>query len=439
MNQYALVSAIRKGIWAIDSDYAEGRESFVYDLLYNNNMAFEFTPKSQTPILITAASGRPVAAASALGSVPKGSVAILPVKGELLKYDTMCNYGMQSIASWVNEAKANPNITGIVLDIDSPGGTVDGVMELAYNLISCSKPIVSYVNGMMCSGAAWIGACGKYVMAENKHSQVGSVGVMMASRDSKPYYEKQGFKYHTLKAPQSFDKNATSEEVDKGEYDKYINTILKPLADDFINHMKTMRPGIDESMLHGRVVFADEGVTTKFIDSLGSLQQAVEKVKELAGNSASVSAKDNLPNSNSIHMKKYPFIQSALGVELEVTAEGVFLTPEQLEAIDTSGATANQARDTANESLTTAQADLANAQSKSTADLDKATNTISERDTRITELENQVEALKKGAGSKAGSITPGAESTGSSVDDALEYAKANPTDTVGIMERFAKQ
>ena len=84
-----------------------------------------------------------------------------------------------SIEAAFEECLENDSVKGIIFDINSPGGEVNGVADLADKIFSArgSKPygIVARTGGMMCSAAYWIGSsCEKIYTASN--GTLGSIG-----------------------------------------------------------------------------------------------------------------------------------------------------------------------------------------------------------------------------------------------------------------------
>ena len=72
------------------------------------------------------------------------------------------------------------SVDSILLDIDSPGGSVDGTQELAQFIFDARsiKPIIALANSTMASAAYWIGAAAHEVHISDDTTQVGSIGVV---------------------------------------------------------------------------------------------------------------------------------------------------------------------------------------------------------------------------------------------------------------------
>jgi signal peptide peptidase SppA len=114
----------------------------------------------------------------------RDDVAIIPIVGPLFRYANLftsvsgaTSYEMiaRDFVSVVND----PLIKAIVLNIDSPGGEVNGCAELADLIYEArgKKPIIAYASGDAASGAYWIAAaCDKIITS--KTSAIGSIGVV---------------------------------------------------------------------------------------------------------------------------------------------------------------------------------------------------------------------------------------------------------------------
>lgn len=219
----------------------------------------------------------------------KKVVAIIPLHGTMIKYGTMCAYGADEIAEAIDAAAADKKVMGIVLDIDSGGGAVDAVAPLVDAIRRTKakgKPVVACCD--LCASAAYWTACEcNEIMAANAiSSEFGSIGVMMQFPDYAKYYEKEGIKVHTIYSNLSTYKNAPFEAAKKGEYESIKAEELDPLARKFQDNVRAKRAGkLDENVegiLSGKVFYAEDALKNGLIDSIGTLDRAVSRVREIA-------------------------------------------------------------------------------------------------------------------------------------------------------------
>ena len=133
----------------------------------------------------------------------ENGVAIIPIEGVIAKKMNLFTRisggtSTQFIQRDFKQAMADPDVSAILLDVDSPGGTVDGTEELAAAIYSArmedTKPIIAYTDGLMASAAYWIGSATDGIYISGDTPWVGSIGVVTAHVDYSKYEEKIGIK-----------------------------------------------------------------------------------------------------------------------------------------------------------------------------------------------------------------------------------------------------
>lgn len=233
----------------------------------------------------------------------KEGIALIQLKGAVMKYDYCGSVGTQSIGDQIMLANANPGVSAIILRIDSPGGSVAGTQELADVILESKKPVVAYADGMMCSAAMWIGSSAKYRIASSKTAVIGSIGTMCSWIDFKGYYEKMGIKSHEVYATGSSKKNIQFREANgnnakkESNYEPLIKTWLDPLNGVFTSAIKNALPDADSDVLTGAHYVAEEALQKGLIDSIGNFQTAIDKALELSGSNKTTSQKQSPKNT----------------------------------------------------------------------------------------------------------------------------------------------
>jgi signal peptide peptidase SppA len=114
----------------------------------------------------------------------RGQAAILSVHGPVFRYANLFTQmsgatSIEALAKDLDLALENPLVKTIVLDVDSPGGQVTGVSELAQMIRAAAsrKPVVAYVGGVAASGGYWIASAAPRIVA-NDTALLGSIGVV---------------------------------------------------------------------------------------------------------------------------------------------------------------------------------------------------------------------------------------------------------------------
>lgn len=108
---------------------------------------------------------------------------------------------LDMIAAEFEQALADPNVKGILLEIDSPGGTVYGVPELARQIRAArgQKPIIAVANAEAASAAYYLASQADEVVA-TPSGQVGSIGVIYLHTDLTGAAEQQGVKFQIFRS-----------------------------------------------------------------------------------------------------------------------------------------------------------------------------------------------------------------------------------------------
>ena len=177
------VVALAAAVEAMDEELAEGDE--------DDEDTKQARARGRKLLASLTAAVEPFAvygAAAGNGKSTGGAVAVLPIQGLITHrggdWFWSCGTTVESFTRQFRSALNDPSISAIVLDIDSPGGTVDGVPELADEIYRArgKKPVVAVANCMAASAAYWLG-CSASELVVTPSGQVGSVGVFGVHTD----------------------------------------------------------------------------------------------------------------------------------------------------------------------------------------------------------------------------------------------------------------
>lgn len=366
-----------------------------------------------------------------------GSTAVIGMSGPIMKYDNCGDPGTKTYASLIEKAGRHPNINSVIIVADSPGGTVDGTMDLAAQVKkfkqTYNKPILTFVDGLMASAMYWIGSGADEIIANNETATIGSIGTMLSFADVQPMWEKEGVKFHYITADASVDKNKDFQEARKGNYG-LVKEKLNAINDVFLSSVKSNRAGkLDlkkENVLTGKTYLAQDALDAGLIDSINTFEYAVSRAQALAKGetSAPESSTTQKTETNNINMKKITLLASHVallaicGASVEAGKESVDveLTDELMDKIN-SGLSAvaenKTALDAANEKLKASETKV--------ADLEKK---ASDQKASIETLEAKVRSLETPGASSAASTqtteqTSQEESMWSEIDN-LPHNKA---------------
>lgn len=219
-------------------------------------IARAFLSKTPVEMEVKAASVTTVSDSGALPEKAK-RVAIIPLHGTMTKYDTCESYGTTFIAKRLREMADDENVIGIILDIDSPGGSSSAIppmIEAISHAKAAGKPVYAHVD--YCASAAyWVASQCDAIYMDNDLSEVGSIGAMAVFIDSTAANPTTGEKTIVIYAEESPDKNFAYREALSGRYEA-AKAELKPLVDQFRDAVVAGRPTIhkdQDGVLSGKM------------------------------------------------------------------------------------------------------------------------------------------------------------------------------------------
>lgn len=125
------------------------------------------------------------------------SVAVVKALGTLMKQrPSLGGTSTIDLRRQIRGAAADPNISGILLTIDSPGGTVSGTDDLARDIKAArrKKPIWAHIDDLGASAAYWLASQADVVYANSPTALVGSIGTIMTIYDVSAAAERDGIR-----------------------------------------------------------------------------------------------------------------------------------------------------------------------------------------------------------------------------------------------------
>jgi protease-4 len=289
-----LASAISRGKWLIEPSMASGLLPLAVKFLNGESMEFFEGNEAELPSMYAAGNYVSASDDAFYENAQSNSVLIIPINGAIMKDDFCWEPGTDTMSEWLRCAMDNPNIVGVVLKINSGGGTVEGTGEFADLIKSATKPVIAYTDGCMASAAYWIGCSAKEVFASHKTVEIGSIGTAIDMYDNREALAKMGYKRVYTNADSSPDKNMDYFNALDGDPTGLKVSVLNPTNDIFMGAVKENRDGklkiitkategktINEP-LTGKMYLAETAIEIGLIDKIGTLQDAVDRAMELA-------------------------------------------------------------------------------------------------------------------------------------------------------------
>jgi protease IV len=239
-------------------------------------------------------SGPRLAIIYAAGTITGGKSGYDPVNGAVIGSDTLIEY--------IRQARRDGSVRGIVLRIDSPGGSATASDAVWRELMIArnereDRPIVASMSDLAASGGYYIALPAQLIVAQPS-TLTGSIGIFGGKIVTGGVYEKLGAHI----ASTSIGKRAEIESParrytpDEG---KKLDEQLQAFYDQFVEKVATSRHSTPEkidAIAQGRVWTGQQAKERGLVDALGGLDRAIELTKERA----------KIPADSNVELVVYP-------------------------------------------------------------------------------------------------------------------------------------
>jgi signal peptide peptidase SppA len=225
-------------------------------------------------------------------------IAVLPLFGTLSRRGSIWDFpgdtSLEQFSAVFDQVLKDPSIDSIVIEVDSPGGTVYGVDELAAKIFAArgKKPIAAIANSLAASAGYWIATAASELSCAPS-GQVGSIGIVAVHQDWSRAEDAAGVRITMI--------SAGTYKTEGNEHEPLGDTARAALQDQvsgygrmFVRAVARNR-GVSFADVHdgfgeGRVVGADDALKMGMVDR-------VETIDELLDRLASTPASARIPRA----------------------------------------------------------------------------------------------------------------------------------------------
>lgn len=252
----------------------------------------------------------------------KGKVGVIYIEGTIStgQYDTgllSTGVGAENIVAALRRAAKDPEITAVVIRLNSPGGTPAASQEIGAaveGLRQSGKVVVASMGDVAASGAYWVASCTEQIVA-NPGTMTGSIGVIMETTNLQGLYDTLGISTETFKSgpykdmgsssrPPTADERAIFQAMIDDIYDQFVEAVAKGRHKDVAEIRE---------LADGRVFTGRQALELGLVDQLGGFHDAVL----LAGKLADIPGEPAVTELNS-----YNVWQNFFGGSLESILSG---------------------------------------------------------------------------------------------------------------------
>jgi len=207
----------------------------------------------------------------------KRGIAVISIEGMLFQRD------LADLKQTLEQCVADPQIGGIMLDLDTPGGTVSGTPEAAATVLAArqKKPVYGFVSGICASAGYWIGsACTKLYATQS--ASVGSIGVFTTHVDESKALANAGYAIEYVAAgkhktdgnslgPMGAEARAFVQSQINDIYTGFVNSVAKGRGVPALS----VRSGFGQ----GRCLLAKHSLDAGMIDGVCSRTEVIRRLQ----------------------------------------------------------------------------------------------------------------------------------------------------------------
>ena len=210
---------------------------------------------------------------------PSGEIALVRIQGMLMD--------SQNIVRQLSNYRHNPNVRGIVLRIDSPGGAVAPAQEIYNEIMKLKadhKTVYASMGTVAASGGYYIACAADYVLA-NPGTLTGSIAAVMAFSNIEGLTDKIGVKPIIIKSGKYKDVGSPLRGM-KPEERKLLQSVVDDVHQQFVQAVAKGR-GLPVSEVNeiadGRIMTGQQALTLKLVDEMGGLEKTIELLAKKIG------------------------------------------------------------------------------------------------------------------------------------------------------------
>jgi protease-4 len=215
--------------------------------------------------------------------------------GKMIAHDTTVKQ--------IRAARKNKNYKGIILRVDSGGGSAQAsdiiMRELTLAQTENKKPVVVSMAGVAASGGYYISCNADRIIADPS-TLTGSIGVIGISFNAKRMFEKVRINWSTVSKGRNADFGSMYRDWTDTEKER-MSSHIETVYEDFVKKVDAGRDELDLEQVHeyaqGRVWTGEQAKELGLIDDLGGMDVALEHIRELTN----ITGKIRLVNATGSH------------------------------------------------------------------------------------------------------------------------------------------
>lgn len=227
----------------------------------------------------------PISNYQEIQKISKNKIAVIYAEGNIVLGEEKGNFGQSitpnKIISELERARKDKNVKGIVLRINSPGGSAlaSNIINRKIKEVGKEKPVYASIGGVAASGGYYIAVAGDKIYAE-KESLTGSIGVVSLIPNFKELLGKIDVNVEVVKKGEYSDLFSLSKEFTEKDEEKIYASSLKVYSEflDVVAHGRKLDRNYVHSIAQGKVWLGEEGKELGLVDGIGGLEATISSL-----------------------------------------------------------------------------------------------------------------------------------------------------------------
>lgn len=227
----------------------------------------------------------PISNYQEIQKISKNKIAVIYAEGNIVLGEEKGNFGQSitpnKIISELERARKDKNVKGIVLRINSPGGSAlaSNIINRKIKKVGKEKPVYVSIGGVAASGGYYIAVAGDKIYAE-KESLTGSIGVVSLIPNFKELLGKIDVNVEVVKKGEYSDLFSLSKEFTVKDEEKIYASSLKVYSEflDVVAQGRKLDRNYVHSIAQGKVWLGEEGKELGLVDGIGGLETTISSL-----------------------------------------------------------------------------------------------------------------------------------------------------------------
>lgn len=211
-------------------------------------------------------------------------IATINIMGPTMKFVPSMAEGTSTarVRQQLKAAKRDSEVRGVMLVMDTPGGTSKGNEDLANEVaaLAAVKPVFAFIEDMTASAGVATASMATKRFANNATAMYGAMGTYAVIQDMSGMAEKLGIKVHVIKAGEFKGAGTDGTEITEKQIDE-LQRVVNSVNEAYLGLIaKGLKRSVESvrSLADGRVILASDALSAGLIDGIQSFDTTYQEL-----------------------------------------------------------------------------------------------------------------------------------------------------------------